>query len=346
MEFNINLDMTDAQLENACSRRKDGYIHTYNWTSEVYSFGKCYREIANYPKLFPLFIYSDHGAGLHSNLYPHEINNRAKIHLTWHPLKYRRYQNFTKRKFIHIPHPWILYRRKKGYKKSDNCRGTIVFFTHHVPGIKWHGHDTEEYFRKLKELPEKFHPIILCMHMHDINAGHHKELRKWGFPIVTAGNIYNDKFVDRFYNLISNFSYGTSQEWGSQTAYMVELGTPYFFLGQPPELVNNEHKEMPLGPVSKYQDAMHEEYVKNAELLFSEVVDTVSHAQKEFVSDILGLNSKVSEKELSKIIRSEFFRNWPYWYVIITGIVINLLSAIGLISLIKKLSLYFLKNNH
>jgi hypothetical protein len=329
------IGMTDEQLEAAC-KSKRGLVYLANWTSEVYSFGKCFREISNYPRIFPLFLYSDHGAGLHSNLYPHEVNNKARVHMTWHLLKAQRYKNFEGRKFIHVPHPWILYRKKKELKRAENPVGTVAFFTHHVPGIKWQGHDTEEYFEYLKKLPKKYQPVVLCMHMHDINAGHHKELRKYGLPIVTAGNAYSPNFVDEFYNLIESFAYGTSQDWGSQLAYCVELGIPYFLTGSSTQkLININHNEMPVGVVDRYIDKFHEEYAKKAELLFSTRVDAVSPEQLKFVESVLGLDSGLSANNVSHIIWREFFNSWKRWYLIPIGIGVSVLSMIGLLEPLK-----------
>jgi hypothetical protein len=333
-KFDYYAGMTDLQLVEACKDNTN--LHRYNWTAEVYSFGRCYRYIANYPKILPLFFYSDHGAGLHSNLYPHENNNTSKIHFTWSALKVARNCKIQNKKFVHIEHPWITYRKKHGYIKSDSSKGTLVFFTHHVPGIEWQGHNDDMYLQELKKLPEKFHPIVLCMHMHDINAGHHKNIRHWNLPIVTVGNIYDDEFIDRFYSLVSQFSYGTSQEWGSQTAYMTELGIPYFFLGKLPVLINLSHKEMPKGKIERFQDEDHKCYVDKSEQLFSKSLDKVSAEQLSFVREILGLNSVTSEQETAQLIWKSLFTQWRQWHQIFLRITFITLSSVGIIQLIKR----------
>lgn len=328
--------MSNEQLEALCKPEVNQLSFPFSWTPELYSFGKCIRTLNAYPGFLPLFIYSDHGAGLHSNLYPHELNNNSNVHLTWHPEKSKRYANLKDRKILRVPHPWIGYRRKKGINKSENTSGTIVFFTHHVPGIRWEGHSTEDYFERLRNLPKEFHPIVLCLHMHDINAGHHKVLRKYGFPIVTAGNTVSYNFVDRFYELIKTFSYGTSQEWGSQVAYCIELGIPYFFFGNRPKLINIKHKEMPIGEVVQYQDEFHERYYKNAVKLFSYPQTEVTLDQKAFVTKILGLDSDLDQSYLSRILWTEFFRHWRDWLMIPKPIAVALLSKIKLLDTTKK----------
>lgn len=307
--------MTDDELEAACVRSPFEIRHGYSWTAEVYSFGKCYRKVARYPKIFPLYVYSDHGVALHSNLFPHELNNGCNVHLTWHPDKVKRNPEVTKR-LVYIEHPWISYRRIKGYCRAEKTAGTIVFFTHAAPGVKLEGGDGDDYFSQLRELPLKFHPIVLCLHMHDINSGFYKRLRRHGFPIVTAGNTSSDGFVDNFYRLISRFSYASSQEWGSQVAYCVEFGLPYFLLGPVPRLINISHAEMPIGEVGRYQDDYHRLSMEEARRLFSYPEVELSDEKKEFISNVLGMNSTTTSMDLRRIVWGEFFKSWRKWYLV------------------------------
>lgn len=307
--------MTDEELEAACIRSPLELRHYFNWTSELYSFGKCLRQGARYPGMFPLYVYSDHGAGLHSHLYPHELNNECEVHLTWHPNKAARNEGGPKR-LIRVEHPWISYRRTKGLKRADVTSGTLVFFTHSVPGVKWEGSDTDEYFDQLRALPSRFHPVVLCLHMHDIKGGLHRSLRRQGFPIVTAGNTSAHGFVDRFYRLVSRFSYASSQDWGSQTAYCVELGVPYFFYGPLPRLLNLSHKEMPLGQIDEYLDEDHRRYLDAARKLFTYPDVDLTDEKRRFVEGILGLDSGMGPADVRKIIWREFLRNWRRWYLV------------------------------
>jgi len=225
---------------------------------------------------------------------------------------------------------------------ESSRKGTLVFLTHHAPGTKWHNHDTEEYFNHLKALPEKYKPVVLCLHMHDINAGNHKKLRRYGLPIVTAGNTSSIHFIDRFYNLIKRYSYATSPTWGSQTAYCVELGIPYFFLGNRPKLVNISHKDMPLGEVS-YHDSFHESYEKTADELFRTPVDNVTVEQRQFVESILGLDAHISRFYLSWLLWRELFRSWRQWPIILNPLIVGL-RKYGTYGIFKKLHLYIKKD--
>lgn len=329
--------MTDTELETACRVDSKGASIWHNWTSEIYSFGKCFRYMASYPDIFPLFVGADHGVGLEANLYVNELDSNVKTYFTWHPIKERRYKSIKKPQVIQIPHPWIFYRKALTITRSDKLKGTLVFFTHQTLGVKWEGHDTEEYFAQLRKLPDKFQPVVLCLHMHDVNTGLHKELRSHGFPIVTAGNTSSINFVDRFYNLIKDYSYATSQVWGSQVAYCVELGIPYFFLGEKPELINICDKNFPIGLVPEYRDDYHRDYLIQAHMLFNEPVDNVTDEQCEFIESLLGIDSRITSRQVSLILWREFFRHWRQWPVMFRPFVSWLLRKLGLYGVLQKL---------
>ena len=255
---NVTTGMTDDELELSCEHQFTGISSWAYWTSELYSFGKCLRFWTKYPDFLPLFIYADHGVGLLSHLLKNDLENTAEVHFTWHPMKEKRYKFFSGKKVLRIIHPWISYRRKQSITRTKKHKGTLVFYSHSTCAVHWEGHDTEKYFDILRGLPDKFQPVVLCLHMHDINAGLHKKLRSHGFPIVTAGNTSSINFVDRFYDLVKSYSYATSQTWGSQVAYCVEIGIPYFFLGERPKQINMADKNFPIGVLPQYWDKHHE----------------------------------------------------------------------------------------
>lgn len=47
------------------------------------------------------------------------------------------------------------------------------------------------FYKQLKNLPEKFHPITICLHHCDIETGKLLPYIKKGFHVVPAGNKFN-----------------------------------------------------------------------------------------------------------------------------------------------------------
>lgn len=102
------------------------------WTSEVYSFGECYRKYARFPKWLPLNIYSDHGIG-NPIVYEHEVKNDADSILVFCEEKATAYKYRSNKPVFNITPPMILYRHLKKIKQEKDAKGTIVFPAHSTP---------------------------------------------------------------------------------------------------------------------------------------------------------------------------------------------------------------------
>jgi len=325
----------DLEFLTGSSGVDNGTAPWVYWTSELYSFGRLYREWAYYPDFLPLFIYSDHGVHKVPGFMPHELNNGAKVHFTFNEKRVLKNSNTLDKKVILVPHPWVTYRRRKNISQTKDAKGTLVFFSHSCEGVELSGHDSDEYFKILKQLPNKYKPLVLCMHIHDIKKRYHKKLRKHGIPIITAGNTSSIQFVDCFYNMVKEFKYATSNVGGSQLYYCVEMGVPYFLLGNKIKAENYSHPELPLGDITLL-DPMQAELVGIERELFRQQNDSVNLKQSAFVGDMLGLNSDLTRLEASWILWCEFFRNWMRWQIMLRPTVVWILRKIGLLKLIKK----------
>jgi len=337
-QLDPHIGMTDKELEALADNKyvNPGVAPWIHFAPELYSLGKCFRSAAKYPGFLPLYIFSDHGVTPRLDFYSTELTNSARVHLTWSPDIANNPKNHEAKKVIFIRHPWMSYRQKKNYQPLPDRKGTLVFFAHHVPGLEYVNHDISGYFEALKSLPEQYQPVTICMHMNDIHAGHHKEVRKYGLPIVTVGQQTSIFFVDRFYQLIQQFSYATSTSWGSQVAYCLEMGIPYFFMGEKPTLVNKSRNEFELGEIRP-----NEEFITNVEKLLTSKVDSVTPEQKAFAKSRLGFDSTITDQDLAKIIWKEFFHHWREWpksiIPLFKGIMLQTIIKTGLYDLARKL---------
>lgn len=80
--FDDELLIKLASIDTYNADRTLGYrsCPTLFWTSEIYSFGRCFREWLNWPRFLPLPFYSDHGISFADHLAPHEVKNKSKYH--------------------------------------------------------------------------------------------------------------------------------------------------------------------------------------------------------------------------------------------------------------------------
>lgn len=261
---NGNSGFSDEQLTQIASRKftkkfdkryGSKQVPPLFWTTELYSFGKCYREVYGWPWYLPIPVYGDHGVSMAGKMQEHEISNASHYHLTWYKDRFESLcRNYSNKTILRVTHPWVAYRHKLGISQKKNSEGTIVFYSHSNSGIEIEDYDNDEYFSKLKSLPSEFHPIYICLHMHDIDKGLHLHLRKYGLPVVTMGNTSSFFFVDRFYNMISNFKYASSASGGSDLYLCHEFGLDYFIFGEKPNYINYSNSQNPLGPLTRRYD--------------------------------------------------------------------------------------------
>lgn len=277
------------QIEKLVRRRR-GYLESFPkvspvafWETETYSFGKTYRNWLGWPWFIPLPMTGDHGVPLTRKFSNRELHSGARTYLTWSSWRTET-DNPRKLRVIQIPHPWVTYRRKRGLSKNIHSQGTLAFIPHTLQDTSREGFDFKEYIETLISLPQEFQPVSLCIQMHDVRKGLHKELAQFGLPIFTAGHTSSPFFVDRFYDLILRFNFATSNVSGSQQFYCQEAGVPYFILGK-------EHQEKTsLGVLQSYYSTADSDLVMSAKKLFT--LDNVGFSEEktQFLNQVLGLS--------------------------------------------------------
>jgi hypothetical protein len=193
-----------------------------------------------------LHIGSDHGIALSSVPLREEIDSPSNFHVTWST--WRENLPFPDNKtVIRVQHPWIPFRKKTGFQLSPSPSGTLSFLPHSVPGQASEKFDVSSYIDSVLSLPSKFHPVVFCIHSHDITRELIDKISASGSRVATVGNSLYPAYVNRFYRLVSKFEYATSPTVGSQLFYCEELGLKYFLYPakekHQSELANSENSE-------------------------------------------------------------------------------------------------------
>ena len=143
---NIFLGYSDEELvlkvsEEGINKGSTQWVH---WSSELYSVGRLYRQIAYYPKWLPLMVCSDHGVHRSPVLSKLEKESSCKVHFTFNPM---REEKGDESKNIHlVPHPWIAYRKKKKYAPIPSAKGTLAFISHSTYAAEYIHDNEEKYF--------------------------------------------------------------------------------------------------------------------------------------------------------------------------------------------------------
>lgn len=206
------------------------------WGSEHYSFGRCYREISGYPRWLPIAVNSDHGFAAQESLVASETTNPARVHLIWSIWRVGHWN--IEKGFHRTLHPWVGFRRLRGLRKTPSAQGTLVFLPHSAESINiWEDDDGwGDLVARSLQLPPQFHPIVLCIQMHDVRKGRHRGLIEEGHQVITFGETTSPFFVERFYEGLLGFEFSTSNSLGSHAFLSQEAGVDFFTLGEKPAI--------------------------------------------------------------------------------------------------------------
>jgi hypothetical protein len=276
-------------------------LHDTSWTSKAYGHGKAFKKTIGYPEWLPLLAVVAHGVSCGTEFAKHEIDSLENIYIGWQPNLGKYSGRIYGKKILWIPHPWPLYRQQKGYAPRENRSGTLAFYPHTTPHDHHVNWSSEGYLDDLKELDEKFHPISIMLHHHDVTIENCELIRSKNLRWFTCGDPFAPSFVDNFYDIVCHHAYGTSPGWGSQVAYVVELGIPYFYYGQEPVYMNRSDQNYPQGIIKPSNDESKFFDYTQSVFAFNENPVITSEARK-LVIDLLGLDRPLNKARIKQVL--------------------------------------------
>lgn len=105
--------------------------------------------------------------------------------------------------------------------------GTLFFpahSTHHITAEM----NYERLADRLDALDERYRPVTVCIYWKDFLMGRHEIFEERGFPVVSAGHMYDPDFLYRLAALFTDFQYAAGNSMGSHLFYSVHAGCQYF----------------------------------------------------------------------------------------------------------------------
>ncbi len=202
-----------------------------------------------------------------------------------------------------IGSPFARYRRYMNITQNEDAKGTIAYPGHSISNIKAN-FDLDRYCDELKALPEEFHPITISLHPTDIRKyGWDKEFQSRGFETYCAASEWRKPFYENFYNKLRQFKYATSNEVGSYLFYAVEMGTPFFLMGEEP--VKNIPTTGTHGqpPIAKHMSDLPFGRITH-DLFSGKPKNEISREQRDFVLSELGMNDCLSHEDLVHLLKT------------------------------------------
>ncbi len=220
-----------------------------------------------------------------------ELEEKVLFYLHWNKRRKNIWDKNSNIPSYVVTAPFVIYRRMNNITQSKDAKGTIAYPSHSVLTLKAE-YNIDEYCRLLKELPEEFQPVTISLHHIDIEIFHMDvEYEKRGFKTICSSFHQGDKtFYEGFYDILKNYKYATSNEPGTYAFYAIEMGIPFFVLGNP--------------SVRENSTILEDEYGKIAYDLFSKKpFGVITKEQLDFVNSEIGVTDCLTKEELRNILK-------------------------------------------
>lgn len=259
-----------------------------------------------------------HGWNVDDYAFVSELGNAKKLMLCWNTRYKKDWDKNSSIPCEVIGAPFVHYRRMNNIQRSETAKGTVSFVAHSI-AIYRAAFNLDKYCEELKALPSKFQPVTICLHFADIEMYHlDEEYHKRGFKTVCAKT--NTKpFYAAFYDILKEHKYATSNDLGSAPFYAVEMGIPFFILGDMAEFDNTAGIDKDT-PNKKYATTDFTRGRVMHDLFYEQPKDVITQQQLDFVLTELGMNDCASPEYLKNkaldIVKREYFHPNPFRFAL------------------------------
>ncbi|MFA6423039.1 MAG: hypothetical protein WCW17_01150 [Patescibacteria group bacterium] len=276
-----------------------------------YAFNYIMKDYASFSHFLPMPCHMEHGWSPTEESEVSDLKTDKPLMLVFSKRRAEAWKRKSNIAVAIMGSPFIHYKNAHNITKQTNAKGTIVFPSHSTYDLKSR-FDVQKYCLKLKTLPSDFFPITICLLWLDFIDKKADIYRKNGFQVVSAGPKFTNSldFVKNFYKILSNYKYASSNDVGSYTFYSIDLGIPFFLLGESPVLINKDCRDVNVGEKTSLADF---KWGREAIGLFSTgPVKKISAIQKRFVDQEMGINDCLTPEGMNNIFWKYYNKN-KYW---------------------------------
>lgn len=262
------------------------------------------------PVFIPLKAHLQHGAGM---IYRNDVPDPLVLETPYKTIFLcNNYQKEICKKYLPDKDIYVsgsifpLYRQKKGIVQDENAEGTLFFTAHSTEQVKAYD-NIEKTLKILSELPDYLKPIKVSIYYTDLLRGLNKAYEENGYETFTNGHRKDTSFIDNFYKTLRSAKFAMGTHLGSQIYYAIEMGIPYFIIGDIPSITNQGNRYYP-GGLIKPQDRIAYGYVRHNEARSLFVKENltqevrITQEQKEFVLKSIGYQEKIPKQKLREVV--------------------------------------------
>ncbi len=280
---------------------------------QIYGYNALIRQYTGYPSWLFLPCHSEHGIMMKGEILESDLQTDKPLMLIGARYSYDLWKERSELPAILSGSPFVHHRRKHQIEQSGDASGSVAFPAHTVPGIKAH-FDIEKYCEQLRELPNEFQPVTICLHWQCVKIGRDEIYRRAGFDVTCAGHYRQRHFARNFYEILRRHRYSTSNLVGSYLFYSVEMNIPFFLTGDTPTFTSNGADIN--APKGDYTTDFWPEIAIVKKAFNTGPTTTITREQRELVEEAVGINDCVSGPELKKALleafRTHYLKTQPW----------------------------------
>jgi len=200
--------------------------------NSFYGIDSVIKEYAGLPKCYSLKVVIPHGVTLDlSDIWEAEKLIKLPIVFCYPPNRRNIYKQKSKKKVILSASPFLYLVNLHKNQPKPARRGTL-FFPHHSTHYVTVQMDYRILAERLKNLPEIYQPVTICIYWKDYLLNHHLPFIEKGLSVVSAGHMYDKNFLHRIYHLCSIHRFASGNGIGSNIFYAFKSGCIYFYFDQ------------------------------------------------------------------------------------------------------------------
>ena len=268
-----------------------------------YGIENTFLNYCNLPLFTPFIPYYDHGWALDDiQARASTLDNPSNTHFAWNGRVKKNIEAVSNKQVYITSSPFKLFKEMNSVKK--NTQKKSLYFVSHATDKVLTNITPTVIHNFLQTLPNHFKPIDICLHWFDYK-NYYKVYKDYGYDVKSAGPIFSNSFIERFYKIISTYEFCLSNVLGSYVLYCVDLGIPFSRVGPVPEYLNiGNDKNVP----RKFN--VHDfSYAKKILNDFDGLHYSILPNQQEIIDNELDYQNRLSKENLRMIIIKELMKS-------------------------------------
>jgi hypothetical protein len=266
-----------------------------------YGFHRIIKEYAGFPQFLALPCHFEHGWTMSPVPLATDLASEKPLMLVYNERRRELWRQHSDIPAFVVGDPLVRYRRLRKIRQADDAAGTIALPDHSTSRVEVR-YNVESYCAALHGLPVTYQPVRVCLHETDVRNGMDVLYRRNGLEPVTAGKRSDEGFARSFLAIIRRSRYATSNGIGTYILACVDMGIPFFFLGEEPE--NDNFGGDPNEPRRHRKSEL--PLAREVLRLFPHgSVDGITAEQADFVRAESGLNACIGGVELRRMLWRE-----------------------------------------